>query len=119
MAHYEPSYLGLHFLQIYLFSSLALKESMHGSDSNIHGSARKSHNMRLVQVGSVYLPVQDYWGQKMNSLSKGKSYNYLKQDLKFENYLINLDKNITYLLLNSELVIIGYLSRRVAGKIYL
>ena len=59
------------------------------------------------------------WGQKMNSTSKGKSYNYLKQDLNFENYLINLDKNIIYLLLNSELVIIGYLSRQVAGKIYL
>ena len=35
--------------------------------------------------------IQD-WGQKMNSSSKGKSYNYLKQDLNFENYLINLDK---------------------------
>ena len=56
--------------------------------------------------------IQD-WGQKMNSSSKGKSYNYLKQDLNFENYPINLDKNITYLLLNSDL------SRRVAVKIYL
>ena len=28
----------------------------------------------------------------MNSSSKGKSYNYFKQDLNFENYLINLDK---------------------------
>ena len=37
--------------------------------------------------------IQD-WGQKMNSSSKGKSYNYLKQDLNFENYLINLDKTL-------------------------
>ena len=35
--------------------------------------------------------IQD-WSQKMISLSRGKSYNYLKQDLSFENYLINLDK---------------------------
>ena len=34
----------------------------------------------------------------MNSSSKGKSYNYFKQDLNFENYLINLNKkNITWL----------------------
>ena len=42
----------------------------------------------------------------------------LKQDLNFENYLINLDKK-HYLSLIKFRAGTGYLSRRVAGKIYL
>ena len=34
------------------------------------------------------------WVQKLNSSSKGKSYNCFKEDLSFENYLLNLDKTL-------------------------
>ena len=55
----------------------------------------------LLPFPKLQLLIQD-WGQKMNSSSKGKSYNcltLLKQDLSFENYLINLDKKKTILIL--------------------